>query len=192
MSTEAPPASSRASRRVEILGPERVRRTLVRLACEVVERNRGVERLVVLGIRDRGVMVAERIGEEIRNITGQEVKVYGLDVRDFRDDRVAEGVGEGEADGAADASPVGSDLDVTDSDVLLVDDVLFTGRTARAALDAVVRLGRPRTIQFVVLVDRGHREYPIQPDYVGRLIQTKHRERVEVATDGTFAVTVVE
>jgi pyrimidine operon attenuation protein/uracil phosphoribosyltransferase len=177
--------ASPATTGVEIMSPERVRRTLVRLACEVVERNRGVERLVVLGIRDRGVMVAERLADEIRGISGQDVKVFGLDVRPFRDDvqRVA----------ASDASsPVGVELDVTGYDVLLVDDVLFTGRTARAALDAVVRLGRPRSIQFVVLVDRGHREYPIQPDYVGRLIQTKHRERVEVATDGTFAVTINE
>ena len=181
MGTGASPAKTG----VEIMSPERVRRTLVRLACEVVERNRGVERLVVLGIRDRGVMVAERLAGEIRGISGQDVKVFGLDVRPFRDDveRVA----------ASDASsPVGVELDVTGYDVLLVDDVLFTGRTARAALDAVVRLGRPRSIQFVVLVDRGHREYPIQPDYVGRLIQTKHRERVEVATDGTFAVTINE
>jgi len=181
MGTGASPATTG----VEIMSPERVRRTLVRLACEVVERNRGVERLVVLGIRDRGVMVAERLADEIRGISGQDVKVFGLDVRPFRDDveRVA----------ASDASsPVGVELDVTGYDVLLVDDVLFTGRTARAALDAVVRLGRPRSIQFVVLVDRGHREYPIQPDYVGRLIQTKHRERVEVATDGTFAVTINE
>jgi len=181
MGTGASPATTG----VEIMSPERVRRTLVRLACEVVERNRGVERLVVLGIRDRGVMVAERLAGEIRGISGQDVKVFGLDVRPFRDDveRVA----------ASDASsPVGVELDVTGYDVLLVDDVLFTGRTARAALDAVVRLGRPRSIQFVVLVDRGHREYPIQPDYVGRLIQTKHRERVEVATDGTFAVTINE
>lgn len=181
MATGASPATTG----VEIMSPERVRRILVRLACEVVERNRGVERLVVLGIRDRGVMVAERLAGEIRGISGQDVKVFGLDVRPFRDDveRVA----------ASDASsPVGVELDVTGYDVLLVDDVLFTGRTARAALDAVVRLGRPRSIQFVVLVDRGHREYPIQPDYVGRLIQTKHRERVEVATDGTFAVTINE
>ena len=171
--------------RTVIMSQERVRRTLVRLACEVVERNRGVERLVVLGIRDRGVLVAE----EIASVAGKRVPTYGLDVRAFRDDLPA---GDPDAAGRDAPSPVGADLDVTDKDVLLVDDVLFTGRTARAALDSVVQLGRPRSIQFVALVDRGHREYPIQPDYVGRLIQTKHRERVEVATDGTFAVTVVE
>jgi pyrimidine operon attenuation protein/uracil phosphoribosyltransferase len=148
--------------------------------------------LVVLGIRDRGVLVAERIAEEIRGISGQEVSVFGLDVKAFRDDVPRPAASAGPNTSSPTSSPVGVDLDVTGSDVLLVDDVLFTGRTARAALDAVVRLGRPRSIQFVVLVDRGHREYPIQPDYVGRLIQTKHRERVEVATDGTFAVTVVE
>ena len=78
--------------------------------------------------------------------------------------------------------------DLTDLNVLLVDDVLQTGRTARAALDAIVQLGRPRSIQFLTLIDRGHREYPIQPDYVGRLLQTKHRERVEVAVDADFEI----
>ena len=175
--------------RTVIMSQERVRRTLVRLACEVVERNRGVERLVVLGIRDRGVLVAERLAAEIASVAGEQVPTYGLDVRAFRDDLPADAQ---DASGRDASSPVGVDLDVTDKDVLLVDDVLFTGRTARAALDSVVQLGRPRSIQFVALVDRGHREYPIQPDYVGRLIQTKHRERVEVATDGTFAVSVVE
>ncbi len=164
------------------MSPERTRRTMLRLACEVVERNRGVEQLVVLGIRDRGVHVAEKLAAEIGRVAETEVPLYGLDVSAFRDDVV------GDPDRSV--SPVGTDLDVTDRDVLLVDDVLFTGRTARAALDSVVQLGRPRSIQFVVLVDRGHREYPIQPDYVGRLIQTKHRERVSVATDGSFSVTV--
>lgn len=166
------------------MSPERVRRTLVRLACEVVERNRGAENMVILGIRERGVLVAERLASEIEAVSETSIPAYGLDVAPYRDD----------ADDSADrsGSPVGVELDVTDKNVLLVDDVLFTGRTARAALDAVVQLGRPRSIQYVALIDRGHREYPIQPDYVGRLIQTKHRERVEVAADGTFAVTVVE
>ena len=172
------------SQRTIILSPERTRRTLLRLACEVVERNRGVDRLVILGIRDRGVLVAERLAAEIAEIAGAPIPLFGLDVSGFRDDL---------PDDAERRVPaVADDVDVTDRDVLLVDDVLFTGRTARAALDAVVQLGRPRTIQFVALVDRGHREYPIQPDYVGRLIQTKHRERVEVATDGTFTVTVTD
>lgn len=180
-------AEKRSGPATVIMSPERVRRTMARLACEVVERNRGVERLVMFGIKDRGVMVAARLAAEIESVSGVRVRAHGLDVSGFRDD-----VDEGDAAAARKESPAGEDVDVTDRDVLLVDDVLFTGRTARAALDAVVQLGRPRSIQYVVLVDRGHREYPIQPDYVGRLIQTKHRERVEVATDGTFTVTVVD
>jgi len=176
-------ATTDGSSRVEIMSAGRVGRTLVRLACEVVERNRGAERLVVLGIRDRGVKVAERLASEIENAGGKPVRVLALDVHAWRDDVDAM---------EKPSSPVDQALDVTSLDVLLVDDVLFTGRTARAALDAIVQLGRPRTIQFLVLIDRGHREYPIQPDYVGRLIQTKHKERVEVAMDGTFAVSVVE
>lgn len=166
------------------MSPERVRRTLVRLACEIVERNRGAEDMVILGIRERGVLVAERLAEEIEAVADTTIPTYGLDVGPYRDDA--------NDDADRSGSPVGVALDVTDKHVLLVDDVLFTGRTARAALDAVVQLGRPRSIQYVTLIDRGHREYPIHPDYVGRLIQTKHRERVEVAGDGTFTVSVVE
>ena len=149
--------------------PERVRRTLLRLAAEVVERNRGADRLLVFGLRRRGVGLAQALAEAVAEVSGQSVEVVPLDVSAFRDDRAAGAAPEPLPDGAPDA---------TGRDVLLVDDVLFTGRTARAALDAVLRHGRPRTIRLAVLVDRGGREVPVQPDFVGRTVPTKADERV--------------
>jgi pyrimidine operon attenuation protein/uracil phosphoribosyltransferase len=160
------------------MSPERVQRTLRRLAYEIVEHNRGAEQLSVFGIRTSGVPLAEALTREINRIEEADLTAHGLDVTPFRDDR---------AEGARGSQ---SPVDVTDRDVILVDDVLFTGRTARAALDAIIQFGRPRSIQLVVLIDRGHREYPIQPDYVGRQLQTKHREQVVVDTGGDFAVYV--
>jgi pyrimidine operon attenuation protein/uracil phosphoribosyltransferase len=148
--------------------PGRVARTLRRIAAEVVERNRGVERLLVFGVRRRGVEVAERLAAAIEEVSGRTVAVHPLDVAPFRDDRQTAAV-------AATGGP-----DVEGLDVLIVDDVLFTGRTARAALDAVLHHGRPARIQLAVLVDRGHRELPVQADYVGRVIPTSYRERVVV------------
>jgi pyrimidine operon attenuation protein/uracil phosphoribosyltransferase len=161
------------------MSPARVRRTLRRLAYEIVERNRGGASIDLFGIRESGVPLAETLAEEIGAIEDTTLPAYDLDVTPFRDDQA-----EGEAPAPR------HDVDVTDRDVILVDDVLFTGRTARAALDAVLQYGRPRSIQLVVLIDRGHREYPIQPDCTGRLLQTKHREEVVVDTDDDFAVYV--
>ncbi|NNF03043.1 MAG: bifunctional pyr operon transcriptional regulator/uracil phosphoribosyltransferase PyrR [Rhodothermales bacterium] len=167
--------------RTRIMTSAHVRRTLDRLAHEIVERNRGAGNLVIMGILKSGAEVAGAVVDFIGRIESVEPPCVDLDVTPFRDDRES---GEGEA----------VDLpDLTDRDVVLVDDVLFTGRTVRAALDALVRAGRPRSIQLLVLVDRGHREYPIQPDYVGRVLPTKHEERVEVLLeDGGMAVDVVE
>ncbi len=164
--------------RTRIMSSERVQRTLRRLAYEIVEHNRGAERLSVFGIQTSGVPLAEALSREINRIEGANLTAYGLDVTPFRDDR---------AESSAGSQPP---VDITDREVILVDDVLFTGRTARAALDAIVQFGRPQSIQLVVLIDRGHREYPIQPDYVGRQLQTKHREQVVVDTDDDFAVYV--
>lgn len=163
-----------------IMSSARVRRALRRLAYEIVERNRGAESIELFGILESGMPLAEMVAEEVNAIEGTERSAYDLDVTPFRDDH-------------PDLDPPSSpthDVDVTDRDVVLVDDVLFTGRTARAALDAVLQYGRPRSIQLVVLIDRGHREYPIQPDCTGRLLQTKHREQVVVETDDDFAVYV--
>lgn len=162
------------------MSPERVRRTLRRLAYEVVEHNRGSDALEVFGIERSGVPLARAVKEEINNIGEGETNAYELDVTPFRDDRPD----------LDPPTPPPHDIEVKDRDVILVDDVLFTGRTARAALDAVLQYGRPRSIQLAVLIDRGHREYPIQPDYMGRLLQTKHREQVVVSTDGDFSVHV--
>ena len=159
--------------------PERVRRTLARLAAEVVERNRGAEGLLVFGLRRRGEALAEALSAAVTAGSGVAVETVGLDVRAFRDD------GPAGPDGRPLApEPLGADApDATDRDVLLVDDVLFTGRTARAALDAVLRHGRPRTIRLAVLVDRGGREVPVQPDFVGRTVPTNADERVVVDLD---------
>ena len=142
---------------------------MLRLAAEVVERNRGAERLLVFGLRRRGEGVAHALADAVASISGEAVEVVGLDVAAFRDDRPPGAPTPALPDGAPDA---------TGRDVLLVDDVLFTGRTARAALDAVLRHGRPRTIRLAVLVDRGGREVPVQPDFVGRTVPTKAAERV--------------
>ena len=165
--------------RTRIMSPERARRTLRRLAYEIIEQNRGADSLELFGIQRSGVPLAHAIAEEVSAVEETAVEAYDLDVTPFRDDRPE-----------LDPSAPSHDVDVTDRDVILVDDVVFTGRTARAALDAVLQYGRPRSIQLIVLIDRGHREYPIQPDCTGRRLQTKHQERVVVETDGAFAVYV--
>ena len=159
--------------RTVLLTPPRVRRTVTRLAYEVIERNRGVDGLLVFGLKERGLALAGLLADALGAATGQDVEVYPLDISASRDDR-------------PDAAPPALPDDAPSAharDVLLVDDVLFTGRTARAALDAVLRYGRPRTIRLAVLVDRGHREVPVHPDFVGRVVPTKHAERVVVDTE---------
>mgnify|MGYP003787856691 CR=1 FL=1 len=164
--------------RTQIMSSAQINRTLNRLAYEIVERNRGADNLVVIGIQRSGAVVATQMANHINQIEDTKLVSVDLDVTAFRDDTPHDGVG--------------VELpDLTAKDVILVDDVLFTGRTARAGLDAVIRSGRPKSIQLLVLIDRGHREYPIQPDYVGREIPTKHNERVEVDTQ-EMVVYVVE
>ncbi len=166
-----------------VLGKERVERALTRMAYEIVERNAGLENVVVVGILRRGVTVAEALAGRLESISGSKIDVNQLDTAPFRDDLPSD-------EAVDDASHMM--VDVTDRDVVLVDDVLFTGRTIRAALDALVRFGRPHSIQLAVLVDRGHREYPIRPDYVGRSIQTKHRERISVRAGDGLAIYIEE
>jgi len=168
--------------RTLIMSPERVERALRRMAYELVERNQGASSLEVFGILESGAPLARTLAREIDAIEDTALNVYDLDVTPFRDDR----------DDVDRPGTPEHDVDVTGRDVILVDDVLFTGRTSRAALDAVLQYGRPDSIQLVVLIDRGHREYPIQPDCTGRLIQTKHREQVVVDTDGDYGVFVEE
>lgn len=166
--------------RTRIMTHRQVERTLDRLAHEIVERNRGADNVVVVGILRSGAILAEQLAADIASLEDISIVAHDLDIRAFRDDTEAGVVAE-------------QDLpDLTDRDVILVDDVLFTGRTVRAALDAVVQFGRPRSIQLAVLVDRGHREFPIQPDYVGRRMPTKHREQVVVTMEPDFGVDIVE
>ena len=150
-----------------------VKMALVRIAHEIIEKNRGCENLCLVGIKRRGIPLAEIIAENIYNITGEKPLCGSVDVTFYRDDLTK--IYENPAIG--DRVP---DFDITGKIVVLVDDVLFTGRTARAAMEAVIRLGRPSRIQLVVLVDRGHRELPIRGDYIGKNIPTSRSEHIEV------------
>ena len=170
----------------QILAKDDIRRALNRIAHEIVERHRGVEGLVLAGICTRGRPLAHGIARKIHEFEGAAVPVAALDVRPYRDDVPATM----RARGKEASFPV----DINGSKLVLVDDVLFTGRTARAALDAVTDLGRPLSVQLAVLVDRGHRELPIRADYVGKNIPTSLGERVRVRlteTDGRDEVVLV-
>src|SRR5579859_1100892 len=158
--------------RKQLLGADDIRRAVARLAHEVVERNEGVESLVLVGLRTRGIPLARRLQRRIVEFEGAEVPLGEMDITLYRDDvhqRAPRSL-----------SPTSIPVDISDKTVILVDDVLYTGRTIRAALDALIDLGRPRAIQLVCLVDRGHRELPIRPDYVGKNVPTSRLEKVAV------------
>jgi pyrimidine operon attenuation protein/uracil phosphoribosyltransferase len=158
-----------------VMDAERMGRTLARIAHEILERNRGLEELALVGIRTRGVPIARRLAELIRSISNHEVPAGALDITLYRDDLMRH---------AAGGQPVVRSTDIPfsidDRRILLVDDVLYTGRTVRAALDALIEFGRPLAIQLVVLIDRGHRELPIKADYVGKNLPTSRSESVQV------------
>jgi len=171
-----------------VMDAERMGRTLTRMAHEIVERNRGVGEVALVGVRTRGVPLARRIAASLREITGQDVPVGALDITLYRDDLMRHAVG---------PQPIVRSTDIPFTidtrHIILVDDVLYTGRTIRAALDALIDFGRPRTIQLVVMVDRGHRELPIKADYVGKNVPTSRRETVHVRlqdVDGIDEVTI--
>jgi pyrimidine operon attenuation protein/uracil phosphoribosyltransferase len=171
-----------------IMEADRMARTLTRIAHEIVERNRGVEGLALVGIRTRGVVMAKRLAASLLEITGEAVPTGVLDITLYRDDLMHHAIG---------PQPLVRSTEIPFSidgqKILLVDDVLYTGRTVRAALDALIDFGRPREIQLVVLVDRGHRELPIRADYVGKNVPTSMRESVQVRVleiDGTDEVTI--
>jgi pyrimidine operon attenuation protein/uracil phosphoribosyltransferase len=155
----------------EILDSEGIHRAVVRIAHEILERNQGTPHLVLLGIRTRGVFLAERIQREIRNIENAEVPIGVLDITLYRDDLSEIGLRPSVRETALPCN-------ITGKVVVLVDDVLYTGRTIRAALDAIVDFGRPSAIQLAALIDRGHRELPIKADYVGKNIPTAKNEEV--------------
>jgi len=159
--------------KAKILDQESIRRSLTRIAHEILERNNGVENLVLIGIRRRGVPLARRLAERILTIEGSKIPVGVLDITLYRDDLST----------LAHQPLVRSTeipFSVSGKKVVLVDDVIYTGRTIRAALDAIIDLGRPEVIQLAVLVDRGHRELPIRPDYIGKNVPTSGKESVVV------------
>ena len=171
-----------------ILDQEAINRALMRIAHEILEKNKGTQDLCLVGIRKRGVYLAQRLAADIKHIENKDVTVGILDITLYRDDLTMIA-----------AKPIVHkteiDFDITDKNLVLVDDVLYTGRTIRAALDALIDFGRPKSIQLAVLVDRGHRELPIRADYVGKNIPTSANETVEVRlaeVDGVDEVVIVE
>ena len=186
MTSPAPKANLR--QKAQLMSASEIERTLVRLAHEIIEKNNGIENLVLVGIKRRGVPLAERLARLIERIEGKPVPVGVLDISLYRDDLSTVG-----------PKPVVQKNDlgcpVTDKVVVLADDVLYTGRTTRAALDALVDHGRPRRVQLLALIDRGHRELPIEATFVGRNVQTTDNEIIEVKlqeTDGMEKVLLVE
>lgn len=174
--------------KAKILDKEGLRRTITRMAHEILERNKGTRDVCLVGIRTRGAVLSRRLADVIARIEGAPVAVGALDITLYRDDLAG-----ARAQPVVRTTEIG--FDITGKHVILVDDVLFTGRTARAALDALIDLGRPKSIQLAVLVDRGHRELPIRADYVGKNIPTSAQEIVEVRlveSDGGDEVVVVQ
>jgi pyrimidine operon attenuation protein/uracil phosphoribosyltransferase len=181
----SPPQRSRE--KAQILDETALDRALTRIAHEILERNAGAQDLAFIGVRTRGVTLAQRLAQRIARIDGTLPPVGALDISLYRDDL-----------GMRSAPVVrGTEIpfSIKDKTVILVDDVLFTGRSVRAALDAIVDLGRPRMVQLAVLIDRGHRELPIRPDYVGKNLPTSRRESVAVRLrehDGEDRVVIAE
>lgn len=171
-------------RKAKIMDAEAMRRALTRIAHEIIERNKGTEGVALIGIRRRGVPLARWLRDLIEEFEGVEVPLGVLDITLYRDDLSTR----------SDQPVVHRtevNFDITDKRIILVDDVLYTGRTVRAALDALMDLGRPETIQLAVLVDRGHRELPIRADFVGKNVPTARKELVEVLIEGIDDTTEV-
>jgi pyrimidine operon attenuation protein / uracil phosphoribosyltransferase len=161
---------------LRLLDAEDVRRALTRIAHEIIERNKGAERVALVGIANRGDDLARRLAQQIVEIEGTKVPVGALDITFYRDDI-------GMKAEAPEVHETHVDFDINGATVVLVDDVLFTGRTIRAAMDALMDFGRPRKIQLAVLVDRGHRELPIRADFVGKNVPTGRSQDVRVLVD---------
>lgn len=174
--------------KAKIMDKEALSRSLTRIAHEILEKNKGTKNLCLVGIRNRGAFLARRIAECIEKIDKVSVPVGVLDITLYRDDLTL----------IAQQPVVHKteiECDITDKTIVLVDDVLYTGRTIRAALDALIDLGRPKAIQLAVLIDRGHRELPVRADYAGKNIPTAQNETVEVRlseVDGADEVAIVE
>lgn len=156
----------------EIIDGITMQRALTRITYEIIERNKGIDDLVLVGIKTRGIYIAKRIESRLKQLEGIQVPVAELDITPFRDDN---------PNAAEEMKNVKLGVDITDKNVILVDDVLYTGRTIRAAMDAIILSGRPKKISLAVLVDRGHRELPIRADFVGKNIPTSRKEKINVS-----------
>ena len=174
--------------KAKLMDEKAIGRAITRISHEIIERNKGIEDVVLVGIKTRGVPIADRISKKIEQIEGSKVDTGQIDITLYRDDLKT-----------INTDPVvnGSNIDfnINDKIVILVDDVLYTGRTVRSALDAVIDIGRPKAIQLAVLVDRGHRELPIRADYVGKNVPTSKDEIISVKlseTDSEDSVTINE
>jgi len=175
----------RGKTKARIMDEATMRRSINRITFEIIERNQGVDGLTLAGIRRRGIVLAQRIAEKLKELEGADIPVIDLDVTPYRDDV---------ANGGDHSKPELSEP-VTGRKVVLVDDVLYTGRTVRAAIDALMHAGRPECIQLAVMVDRGHRELPIRPDYIGKNLPTSKNEIVHVLVqeiDGAEGVLIDE
>jgi len=171
----------------QLLSADDIRRAVARLAHEVVERNEGVHSLVLVGLRTRGIPLARRVQQRILEFEGETAPLGELDITLYRDDVHQRA--------PRTLSPTSIPVDISDKTVVLIDDVLYTGRTIRAALDALIDLGRPRAIQLLCLVDRGHRELPIRPDFIGKNVPTSRHEKVAVRLeeiDGVDEVVLIQ
>jgi len=158
-----------------VMDADRMGRALTRISHEILERNRGLDEIALVGIRTRGVPLARRISRSLHEINGDDVPTGALDITLYRDDLMRHPVGPQPLVRRTEIP-----FSIDDRKILLVDDVLYTGRTIRAALDALIDFGRPQAIQLVVLVDRGHRELPIKADYVGKNLPTSLKQSVQV------------
>lgn len=171
-----------------LMDDKAIKRTLTRISHEIIEKNKGTENLVLLGIKSRGVPLANRIAELINMFEGEEVEVGSVDITKYRDDLK-------KPENLKEHNSIELGVDITGKRIILVDDVLFTGRSVRAAIDAIIDRGRPEAIQLAVLVDRGHRELPIRADYVGKNIPTSRKEDISVELvekDGVDSVSLYE
>jgi pyrimidine operon attenuation protein/uracil phosphoribosyltransferase len=159
--------------KARVMDASKIKRSLIRMTTEILERNRNLKNLVIIGIRARGIDIGKRISQLIKDLEKVDIPVGVLDITLYRDDFV-------ELETQSMVQKTEIDFSISKKDVLLIDDVLFTGRTIRAAMDGLFDLGRPQSIQLLVLIDRGHRELPIRADYVGKVLPTSRREVVQV------------
>jgi pyrimidine operon attenuation protein / uracil phosphoribosyltransferase len=172
----------------QVMDADRMSRALTRIAHEILERNRGLDEVALIGIRTRGVPLARRLARALKEINGDDVPTGSLDITLYRDDLMRHPVGPQPLVRRTEIP-----FSIDDRKIMLVDDVLYTGRTIRAALDALIDFGRPRVIQLIALVDRGHRELPIKADYVGKNLPTSLRQSVQVRLqeiDGTDEIVI--